>query len=165
MIINENLYNGNDIYVPPNNVSFQFLPVNFEMNFEVGKSYTISFEVSLSEGNSCTLSIFNKNFSKMLFTKICTSGSRNSLTFKFDNSNEYKFAFYAGIAGKTSNIKAYYKNIKIEKGDQMTSYLPNKSKVKPLNQAIFLSRGVRSRKYSQSSIYPRQSSFRKEVAG
>lgn len=137
MIVNENLYSSNDIYVPPNNISFQFLPVKFEMNFEVGKSYTISFEVSLSEGNSCTLSIFNKDFSAMLFTKICTAGSRNSLTFKFNNSNEYKFAFYAGIAGKTQNIKAYYKNIKIEKGDKMTPYLPHKSKVKPDKQAVF----------------------------
>ena len=137
MIINENLYSGKDIYVPPNNVVYQFLPVKFEINFEVGKSYTISCEVSLSKGDSCTLRIFNKDYSKNLFTKIWTAGSRNSLTFKFDDSNEYVFAFYAGIAGKTNNIKAYYKKIKLEKGEEMTPYLPHKSKAKPENQAIF----------------------------
>lgn len=149
MIVNENLYSGNDIYVPPNNIKYQFIPVDFGIDFEVGKSYTISCEVSVSEGESCELRIYNENYREVLFSKRFIVDSREFMTFKFDDSNKYRAAFYAGIAGKTINIKAYYKKIKIEPGDQMTPYIPNKNSVKADNQAVFLSGGV------FQEVYPR----------
>lgn len=53
---------------------------------------------------------------------------------------------------------------KMEIGDDSTPYIPNKNDVKAENQAIFSIGGVRSKRFIQSSIYPKQSSFRKEVA-
>lgn len=137
MIINENLYSGDDIYVPPNNIKYQFLPVNFDINFNPGESYTLSCTVDVSIGNTCELKIFNGDYSEELFSKQFTAGKRDYLTFKFSDNAKYRFAFYAGNAGKTNNIKAYYKKVKIEKGDKMTIYLPHKSKVKAEYQAIF----------------------------
>ncbi|WP_106460169.1 hypothetical protein [Anaerococcus sp. Marseille-P3915] len=55
-----------------------------------------------------------------------------------------------------------FTEIKLEK-DEVTPYIPNINTIETAKRPYFIG-GVRSKRFIQFSIYPRQSSFRKEVA-
>ena len=138
MIINENLSNQDRIILDAKNLNFRFGEFILDnLGLVDGEAYTFSAIVSLSEGQESTIIVYNNDYSINSGSSRFSTKKRNSFTFVFKKDVTTKIACYAGIHGSTSSISAEYTNIKLEKGDQMTPYLPHKSKVKAENQAIF----------------------------
>lgn len=138
MIVNENLSTKDKIILTAKDISARFESVIIDnLGLVDGETYTFSADLSLSEGEEATIIIFNSDYTiNHRSTKLSTK-KRSSLTFVYNNESTSRIACYAGIHGSTNGISAEYTKIKIEKGDQMTPYLPHKSNVSAVDQAIF----------------------------
>lgn len=143
MIINENLSIQDKIILSARDINHRFDSVIIDnLGLVNGETYTFSADVSLSEGEEATIIIFNSDYKVNHKSTRLSTKKRSSLTFVYNNESTGRIACYAGVHGSTNGISAEYTNIKLEKGDQMTPYLPHKSKVKPSKQAVFVAGGV-----------------------
>lgn len=149
MIINENLTTQDKIILDAKDVDFRFSSVFVEnVGLVDGVTYTFSANLKLSKGESASIILFDSDYKIQSGTTTFTTEERNSFTFTYKEGVTSRLACYAGIGGSTGGISAEYTNIKLEKGDQMTPYLPHKSKVKSDKQAIFVAGGVFKEVYS-----------------
>lgn len=164
MIINENLSTQDKIILSAKDIAFRFKSVFIDnLGLVNGETYTFSANLNLSKGETATIILFDSDYKIQSETSIFTTKERNSFTFTYKEGVTSRITCYAGIHGSTNGISAKHTNIKLEKGNQMTPYLPHKSKVKPENQAVFpIGGGITKSTLSHSNI--EQSSFRKEVA-
>ncbi|MCW6701398.1 hypothetical protein NH288_04780 [Anaerococcus sp. NML200537] len=138
MIINENLTTQDKIFLDAKDVDFRFASVFIEnLGLVDGETYTFSTDLSLSKGESASIILFDSDYKTLSGISTFSTKGRNSFTFTYKEGVTSRLSCYAGIHGSTNGISAEYNNIKLEKGDQMTPYLPHKSKVKAENQAIF----------------------------
>ena len=81
--------------------------------------------------------LYDSNYKVLSGTSTFTTKERNSFTFTYKEGVTSRIACYAGVHGSTSGISADYTKIKLEKGKEMTPYLPHKSKLESDKQAIF----------------------------
>lgn len=138
MIINENLSTQDKIILSPKDVSARFNSMFiYNISLVDGETYTFSANLNLSKGETASIILFDSDYKIRSGTSIFTTKERNSFTFTYKEGVTSRIACYAGVHGSTNGISAEYTNIKLEKGDKMTPYLPHKSKVKADNQAIF----------------------------
>ena len=138
MIINENLSTQDKIILSARDVDARFESVFIDnLGLVDGETYTFSANLNLSEGETSSVILFDSDYKIQSGTSTFTVQKRNSFTFTYKEGVTSRLACYAGVHGRTSGISARYTNIKLEKGDQMTPYLPHKRKVKAENQAIF----------------------------
>lgn len=153
MIINENLYTGNNkMEIKRENIgshgysNFNIFFNNID-NLINGENYTVSFEI-IQDENGCgkiNAGPILKTGAIGDSTEYVIVDNKVHFTFTYDKDNQGRIGIYTDLYMLRNFVGAVIKNIKIEKGDQMTPYLPHKSKVKPSNQAIFLSGGGISR--------------------
>lgn len=138
MVINENLSMQDKIILTAKEIASRFSSVLIDnLGLVDGEIYTFSSNLNLSEGETSSVILFDSDYKIQSGTSTFTVQKRNSFTFTYKEGVTSRIACYAGVHGSTSGISADYTKIKIEKGDQMTPYLPHKSTVKPDNQAIF----------------------------
>ena len=138
MIINENLSTQDRIILDAKKLNFRFGEcILTNLGLVDGETYTFSADLNLSEGEEASVIIFDSDYKTRIRISIFSTKGRNSFTFVYKEGVTSRLLCYAGIHGSTNGISAEYTNIKLEKGDQMTPYLPHKSKVKVDNQAIF----------------------------
>lgn len=143
MIINENLSTQDKVILTAKDVDARFASVFIDnLGLVDGETYTFSGNLNLSEGETSSVIIFDSNYKVQSGISTFSTKERSSFSFTYKDGVTSRIACYAGVHGSTSGISAYYTKIKIEKGDQMTPYLPHKSNVKAENQAIFLAGGV-----------------------
>lgn len=138
MIVNENLSTQDKIILTAKEIDARFASVFIDnLGLVDGETYTFSSNLNLSEGETSSVILFDSNYKIRSGTSTFTVQERNGFTFTYKEGVTSRLACYAGVHGRTSGISARYTNIKLEKGDQMTPYLPHKRKVKAENQAIF----------------------------
>lgn len=139
MIINENLSPINELNVEARNSRYNNRLISFDkLTVEEGKKYTLSFYGKQNDKGSgrYSLGFFRERQGNSIFINNYACNQRNSLTFVY-SSEMNRIVFYSDIPDDTMGVSADFTMIKLEKGDQMTPYLPHKSKVKADNQAIF----------------------------
>lgn len=91
---------------------------------EPNTTYTFSAEVTVSDLDKCTVYNYTASGkSGSINHNFPADGKRHSWTFT-TTSDAIGFIAYAGNSGATSGHSAVYKNIKIEKGDKATPYIP-----------------------------------------
>lgn len=153
MIINENLSTQDKIILSARDVQNRFSSL-FIANLGLidGETYTLSANLKLSEGETASIILFDSDYKIQSGSSTFTTKERNNFTFTYKEGVTNRLICYAGIHGSTNGISAEYTNIKLEKGEQMTPYLPHKSKVKADNQAIFLIGGGIPRGVSTLSL-------------
>lgn len=138
MVINENLSMQDKIILTAKDVDARFASVFIDnLGLVDGENYTFSANLNLSEGETSSVILFDSNYKVQSGNSTFTTKKRSGFTFTYKEGVTSRLACYAGVHGSTKGISAEYTKIKIEKGDQMTPYLPHKSKVKPENQAVF----------------------------
>ena len=127
MIINENLSMQDKIILTAQNINARFDSVNIDiLGLVDGETYTFSSNLNLSEGETSSVILYDSNYKVQSGNSTFTTKERNSFTFTYKEGVTSRLACYAGVNGSTSGISAEYTKIKIEKGDQMTPYLPHK---------------------------------------
>ena len=139
MIINENLLPINEFHIEAKDVNYNSRAISFnELPVEEGEKYTLSFYGKQNEkgSGSYTLIFHRKAIGDSIFEKQYECNKRNSFTFVYKSEMD-RFNLYADIAGEEAGVSADFNMLKLEKGDQMTPYLPYKNNVKADNQAIF----------------------------
>lgn len=139
MRINENLSPINELHLQAKNGIYNSKAIKFdELPVEEGEKYTLSFYGKQNEKGSGSYSlVFHREaIGDSILTKDYDCNQRNSFTFIY-TSEMNRFNLYSDIIGQETGVSADFTMIKLEKGDQMTPYLPHKSKVKAENQAIF----------------------------
>ena len=145
MIINENLYEGKQrLTFPRQKGNFGYVTIlsNEDIdNLENNKKYTVSLDLNQTENGSGYV-----NFGRLTKGGILQDSTKKSvkdrLELTFNKMENMRIVCYADLAGKTEDIGVEVFNIKLEFGDVSTQYIPNKSKVKPENQAVFVAGGV-----------------------
>lgn len=151
MIVNENLYTGKQILsYPKARGKYNFITIlsNSDVDkLEENKKYTISLNLSQTENGSGYVNFGRVKSGALQDWAEKSVKDRLELTFtKLDNM---RIVCYTDVAGKTEDVGLKAFNIKLEFGDAVTQYIPNKNSVKADNQAIFLSGGV------FEEVYPR----------
>ena len=138
MIINENLSTQDKNILTAKDIDARFAAVFIDnLGLVDGETYTFSGNLNLSEGETSSVILFDSNYKVRSGNSTFTTKKRNGFTFTYKEGVTSRIACYAGVHGSTSGISAEYTKIKIEKGDQMTPYLPHKSKLESDKQAIF----------------------------
>ena len=150
MIINENLYTGNnEMEIKKENIGSHGYS-NFDIyfyditNLINGQNYTVSLEIMQDE-NGCgkiNAGPILKRGSLGDFTEHVIVDNKVHFTFTYNKDDQSRIGIYTDLVREKNFVGAVIKNIKIEKGDRVTPYLPHKSKVKADNQAIFPIGGV-----------------------
>ena len=144
MIINENLYQGQDVVLEALNVKYRSKIIKIPQNLEEGQEYTISFFVEQSLNGSGQLNVVVKdstNTSNIAWW-VAKGNSKFKETFIFQRDQTALIMLFSDIVGKTNNIAASFKKIKLEKGDTATQYIPNVNDIEPSKQAVFLAGGA-----------------------
>ena len=91
---------------------------------EPNTTYTFSAEVTVSDSDKCTVYNYTASGkSGSINYNFPADGKRHSWTFT-TTADAIGFIAYAGTAGSTAGHSAVYKNIKVEKGDKVTPYIP-----------------------------------------
>lgn len=118
------------------NSNFHYVWVN-SGTLESNTTYTFSAEVIVNNDvDRCT--IFNYSPGDYTGTRndyFPADGKRHSWTFT-TSETAIGLIIYAGPAGQDANNTAVYKNIKIEKGDKATPYIPRS------NEALYTTMGL-----------------------
>ena len=138
MIINENLSTKDKIILTAQDINARFEAVFIDnLGLVDGETCTFSSNLNLSEGETSSVILYDSNYKVLSGTSTFTTKERNSFTFTYKEGVTSRIACYAGVHGSTSGISADYTKIKLEKGKEMTPYLPHKSKLESDKQAIF----------------------------
>lgn len=135
--VKENLCEVNNFVIEPENRNYNQRKIKLPNNLVDGEIYTFSAKVNQSDNGSgrCGFVIGKQGFSNSVWTTIPIKNF--VYKFKYEKKRQAEILIYSDVQEKTNNIGAEFYNISIVKGDQMTPYLPHKSKVKADNQAIF----------------------------
>ena len=141
MIINENLAYIENFELTAMNDKNRYQSIELPIYLVAGRKYTISARVKQDPNGSgvITLRTYDEAVTNIKDEKYCKidDDGRIFLTFIYDEVSTFYVLFYTDRAKKTAGIGASFDYVKLEKGDQMTPYLPHKSNVKAENQAIF----------------------------
>lgn len=144
MVINENLYTGPrkvEIKALDNNANYQ--EVIIPDGLIDGERYTISADISQKNGKGViSYVIFDKDIrlrGEFVHAKI---NGKTPFTFNYKSELTHKILLYSGQAGNTRGISTIYSNIKIEKGEEATPYIPSKNSLDPSKQSVFKAGGV-----------------------
>lgn len=139
MIINENLYEGNQRLTFPRakgNYGYVTILSNKDIdNLEENKKYTISLDLNQTENGSGYV-----NFGRVIGANLQDwkkKSVKDRIELTFNKTENMRIVCYTDLAGKTEGVGLKVFNIKLEFGEYPTQYLPHKNKVKPDNQAIY----------------------------
>ncbi len=139
MIINENLYEGNQkLSFSRAKGDYNYITIlsNADVdNLEENKKYTISCDVNQTENGSGYV-----NFGRVIGPVLRDSEKKSvkdRLKLTFNKERDMRIVCYTDLAGKTEDVGVEVSNIKLEFGDTATQYIPHKNGVKPENLAIF----------------------------
>lgn len=157
MIINDNLlagYNGVQKIIAQNKGvatdNYQFFSFQIPSDLIENRDYILSFQIKQFNGSGkSTLMISDKAIIKSAGSKKINVHEPVEFKFKYRKDITETILIYSDLSGKTRGVGADIKNIKIEEGNVVTLYIPNKNDVKPVNQAIFPIGGGTSK----SSLY------------
>lgn len=156
MIINTNLVDWNDFTRTPHPTDKNYYyAYDIPTDLEEGQIYTISATVEQTAGGSgiITIRTYDSSFEVMHSEKQCEIvDGKVYAGFVYDKDKSAKLLFYTDQAGKTVGIGATFKKIKLEKGDTMTTYMPNANSLSADKQAI-LTKGGYLQRFIQSSKY------------
>jgi len=167
MIINENLTHIPPFKLTPIHDDNRYQAIELPTNLVEADTYTVSAEVEQTSNGtgSVTLRTYDGDIKTIHDSKICDIGEdgRVHLSFEYHSNKTVNFLFYTDVAKMTDYIGADYFNIKLEKGDKATPYIPHENSIETAKRQYFIGGGT-SRKYILSHSNIEQSSYRKEVA-
>lgn len=142
MLINPNLLNTKKVKIGAEDHTHNFRIIDLPIDLVEGKKYTISCSCQFSKGGEGSLIIADfKNMSPTSNRAIFKEDTINEFSFVYKPDRTNRILLYAGVAGYTNNIEGLYYNLKLEKGDKATPYIPHKDFIDPSKQAIFLAGG------------------------
>lgn len=135
--VNENLCEANNFTIEPENKSYNYRIIKLSNNLIDGEIYTFYAKVKQSNNGSgrCGFVIRKQGYSNEAWTTL--PADNFIYKFRYSKERQEEILLYSDVQEKTNNVGAEFYNVSIVKGDQMTPYLPHKSKVKADNQAIF----------------------------
>lgn len=146
MIINPNLVDWKDFTRVPHPTDRNYYwSFDIPTDLEEGQTYTVSADVEQTAGGSgiITIRTYDSSFEVMNSAKQCEIvGGKVYASFVYGKIKSAKLLLYTDQAGQTVGIGATFKNIKLEKGDTMTTYLPNENSLSADKQAILTKGGV-----------------------
>lgn len=148
MVINENLLSGysNPSIIEANDNPYHYIEYQIPDNLEENQVYTISLEGSQTNGSGkFSVIIFDKETRNKSNVLIAQNGAREHLTFKYVSELTDIVLVYSDIDGQCNGVGLTVRNVKIEKGNKATPYIPNKNSVDPSKQAIFKAGGYSKR--------------------
>lgn len=146
MIINPNLINWTDFTRPPHPTDKNYYyAYDIPTDLEEGQTYTISADEEQTTGGSgiITIRTYDSSCEVLHSEKHCEIvDGKVYAGFVYDKDKSAKLLFYTDQAGNTVGIGATFKKIKLEKGDTMTTYIPNENSLSADKQAILTKGGV-----------------------
>lgn len=146
MLINPNLIDWGYSTKPPHPTDRNhYWWSNLPADLEEGQTYTISADVEQTPGGSgiITIRTYDSSLKVMHSEKQCEIvDGRVYASFVYDKTKSAKLLFYTDQAGNTVDIGATFKKVKLEKGDTMTTYMPNENSLSADKQAILTKGGV-----------------------
>ena len=142
MIINENLSTQDKIILTAKDVDARFASVFIDnLGLVDGETYTFSGNLNLSEGETSSVILFDSNYKVQSGISTFSTKERSSFSFTYRDGVTSRIACYAGVHGSTSGISARYTNIKLEKGEEKTLYIPNKNTLETAKRPYFIGGG------------------------
>lgn len=145
MIINPNLIDWRDFTRPPHPTDRNYYWWgDIPTDLEEGQTYTISATVEQTAGGSgiITIRTYDSSIEVIHSEKQCEIvGGKVYASFVYGKIKSAKLLFYTDQAGNTVGIGATFKTIKLEKGDTMTTYIPNVNSLSADKQAILTKGG------------------------
>ena len=117
--------------------------------YKVGDTYTFSCNIENIDGNDTLEIITYPGEGEVKMLKI--DGTKQVFKFTVAEGNTHLY-LYLGRREKTKGSYKIY-DLKIEKGDQATPYIPNENSIETAKRQYFIG-GVRSKKYIQSNKIP-----------
>nr|DAX74890.1 MAG TPA: hypothetical protein [Caudoviricetes sp.] len=154
MIINNNLAVNtfdNGVTASEKEDGYQYILVADFKKIELvdRETYTVSFNISQTKNgsgkyNAGPLSIPtpDKPEKYLMDRTSYVINSRSSFSFTYNKNTQSGIAVYTDLVLLRNGTGATIKNLKIERGDAATPYLPNKNSLTPSKQAIFKAGGV-----------------------
>lgn len=135
--VKENLCEVNNFVIDPENRAYNYREIKIPNSLVDGEIYTFSAKVKQSNNGSgkCGFVIRKQGLSNSVWVVLPIESF--VYTFKYDEEKQEDILLYPDMQEKTYNIGAEFYNISIVKGDGIDIYVPNKTDVKPDNQAIF----------------------------
>lgn len=165
MLINPNLYTGPSRFIikPKNEKWNSYSMYLNDFNLTEGVSYIITLKSEQTNNGPGVIEygIFEEGVAHPWRLNSLKPGNYEKIEFIY-SSKTHRIIFYPGLRGNSENIGANFYKIKLEK-EKETLYIPNENTIETAKHQYFVG-GVRSKRFIQSSNYPKQSSFRKEVA-
>ena len=145
MIINPNLVDWRDFTKAPHPTDRNhYWWNNMPTDLEEGQTYTISATVEQTAGGSgiITIRTYDSSIEVIHSEKHCEIvDGRVYASFVYDKTKSAKLLLYTDQAGNTVGIGATFKKVKLEKGDTMTTYIPNENSLSADKQAILTKGG------------------------
>ena len=146
MLINPNLVDWRNFTKPPHPTNGNtYWKTDMPADLEEGQTYTISADVEQTAGGSgiITIRTYDSSVTVIHSEKHCeiVDGSVYA-SFVYDKDKSAKLLVYTDRSGDTAGIGATFKKIKLEKGDTMTTYIPNENSLSADKQAILTKGGV-----------------------
>lgn len=142
MIVNENLYDGKNIIIKPQNKTHNFWRITIPNDLIDGEVYVFHAKVKQTDNGSgkCGFSIRKEGYPNTAWTSLPIDNF--IYKFKYNSITQNSILVYSDIQERTNNVGAEFAMIKLEKGDQATPYIPSKNSLDPSKQAIFKAGGV-----------------------
>ena len=140
MIINENLAYIKNFELTAINDRNRYRRIELPIYLVAGRKYTISARVKQDPNGSgvITLRTYDETMTNIKDEKHCKidDDGRVFLTFIYDEVSTFYFLFYTDRAKETTGIGASFDYVKLEKGEQMTPFLPHKENLPKDNQPL-----------------------------
>ena len=148
MVINENLALNNfedGQVIKDMEDGYKFFDIGNLSDLDLidGETYTVSFVLEQTEKgcgkfNAGPLSFAPKTLLDRTNYEI---KDRSSFKFVYDQNKHSSLAVYTDLVSRSAGVGGTIKNVKIEKGDEATPYIPSKNNIDPSKQAIFKAGG------------------------
>ncbi|WP_105300904.1 hypothetical protein [Anaerococcus marasmi] len=172
MLINPNLYEGDrKIIAEPKDMTMARY-IGDLTKLIAGETYTFSCKMKQIPGEGREIDNFvhivqghNERYKSYGAYQV-KSIEDGFLTFTFTYIAEANSILcYTALSSKTNNMGAEWSEIEIVEGENRNPiFVPSEKTLETAKRQYFIGGGVRSKRYSQSLKFPRQSSYRKEVA-
>lgn len=125
-----------------------------DLNLNDGDTYTVSFNLEQSakgcgQFNAGPLSIPNKERpQRYLMSKTNYEvKDRSYFSFIYSEDTQSSIVVYTDLVSRNAGVGGTIKNVKIEKGDKMTPYIPSKNSIETAKRQYFIGGGTTKKSF------------------
>ena len=138
MVINDNLVNVGTFDIEATDNTYENRIISLPEKLESGAKYTFSAKVKQSKSGSgkCTFLVRRRGMSNSVIIHL--PKDKFVYTFVYDKEKQDEILIYPDIQGQTNGVGAKFYDIKLEKGDKMTPYIPNENAIETPKRQYFI---------------------------